>query len=254
MKGGLKTAVCLLGLLGATAVQAGQPLAICDDESGWPPYTFVDPKNPASVVGASADLIIEILKRTGYEPQITLLPWKRCLMEVETGKSAMLLNASYSDERAQKFLMSKPYYSVNSGLYYMSSKYVSPPNITTVADMKDYRYCGLYGYNYTMYPIPEAQLDSGARDEASRFAKLRFGRCDLVLGDVEILKSFAAMGQVDLAGTSHIPIPGAKPKEFHVMVSRAIPDGAKLLGIIDNGIVSTKADRTYAKIFKKYGI
>jgi len=249
--------VIVLAMLAAGNVslaRAAQPIKICDDEAGWPPYTFVDPKNPQTVTGASVEIISEILKRAGYEPQITLLPWKRCLAEVEAGTTAMLLNAAYSDERAQKYLMSKPYYSMNSALFYISSKYPTPPKITTVDEMKKYRYCGLFSYNYTMYNLPESQLDTGAKDEVSRFAKLRLDRCDFALGDLELLNSFASMGQLDLSGTSHIPIPGSKAKEFHAMVTKAPTGGEKLLKIINDGIAALKADKTYAKIMKKYGI
>jgi polar amino acid transport system substrate-binding protein len=252
----LTIAACIVGLScsGTGVVHAAQPLAICDDGAGWPPYTFFDPKNTTQVIGASKELIFGILERAGYTPKITLLPWKRCLAQVESGQTAMLLNASYSDERAQKFLMTKPYYSVQSGLFYLTSKYHTPPPLTKVEDMKLYRFCGLHGYNYTMYDIPKVQLDTGAKDEPSRFTMLRRDRCDFVLGDVEVLGAFAAIGQLNLSGTAHIPIPSSKPKEFHAMVSKARPDAEHLLKILDEGIAATKADKTYTKIFSRYGV
>jgi polar amino acid transport system substrate-binding protein len=242
----------VLGCVGAA--RAAQPLSLCDDGAGWPPYTFVDPKNPDAIIGASKDLIFGILERAGYAPHLALLPWKRCLAQVESGQTAMLINASFSEERAHKFRMSRPYYSIRSALFYRTSKYPSPPRLTTLEDLQSYRYCGLYGYNYTMYAIPKAQIDTGAKDEPSRFTMLERDRCDFVLGDVELLNAFASMGQLSLDGTGHIPIPGARPKEFHAMVSRALPDADKLLKILDDGIVAAKADKTYAQIFSKYGL
>ena len=236
------------------AVRAAQPLSICDDSAGWPPYTFTDPKNPNAIIGASKDLIFGILERAGYAPQLALLPWKRCLAQVESGQTAMLFNASFSEERAQKFWMTKPYYSIHSALFYRTSKYPSPPRLSTLEEMKSYRYCGLYGYNYTMYNIPEAQLDTSARDEPSRFAMLERGRCDFVLGDVELVNAFSSMGQLNLKGTGHIPIPGARPKDFHAMVSKALPDADKLRKTLDDGIIAAKADKTYARIFSRYGL
>lgn len=246
--------LALLAWTGVDLARAAEPLPMCDDGAGWPPYTFVDPRKPDQIIGASMDLLLGILVRAGYDPQLTLLPWKRCLAEVEAGKMAMLLNATHSEERAQKFLMSKPYYAVHSVLYYRSYKYPVPPKMATVADMKAYRYCGLFGYNYSMYDIPQAQLDTGAKDEISRFEMLRMGRCDFVLGDLEILNAFSAMGKINLSGTGYIPIPEAKPKEFHVMVSRMWGGGPKLLKVIDEGIAVSKADKTYAKVFAKYGL
>lgn len=236
------------------SARAGQPLSVCEDIAGWPPYTFADPTNPDAIIGASKDFIFGILERAGYAPHITMLPWKRCLAQVESGQTDMLLNASFSEERAQKFLMTKPYYSVHSVLFYRTSKYPSPPKLGTREEMQSYRYCGLYGYNYTMYDIPKAQLDTGAKDEASRFAMLAHDRCDFVLGDVELLDAFSSMGKLSLDGTDHIPIPGAKPKEFHAMVSKAMASAHKLLKTLDDGIIAAKADRTYAKIFNRYGL
>lgn len=242
-------AVCSAGL-----AHAAQTLKICDDESGWPPYTFADPKNPKAVTGAAVELVVEILKRADYQPQITLLPWNRCLLEIEEGSMAMTLSATHTQERAQKFLLSKPYYRMNSALYYLTSKYPTPPKVGSGAEMKKYKYCGLLGYNYAMYDIPESNLDAGARSEATRFEKLRLGRCDFVLGDVEILNNFAAMGQIDLTGIGQIPIPGAKPKEFHMLITRMPVGGDRLLRVINDGIAATIVDKTYAKIFKKYGL
>jgi polar amino acid transport system substrate-binding protein len=238
----------------ASSAQAGQAVLVCDDRGGWPPYTFVDPKNPAQVIGASKELVFGILERAGYTPTLELLPWKRCLAEVESGRTALLLNASYNEERAQKFHMTKPYYNIRSALFYRTSKYPTPPQVRTLDDMKAYRYCGLHGYNYTMYSIPPERLDTGAKDEPSRMTMLRHDRCDFVLGDMEPLRAFAAMGLLDMNGTAHIPIPEDKPKEFYAMVSKALPDGEALRKILDDGFTAAKADKTYAKIFSKYGL
>lgn len=246
--------LCGMGLGSVGQAQAGQPIRLCDDQSGWPPYAFSDPKNPSTTTGASVELMFEVLKRAGYEPQLSLLPWKRCLLQVEKGTIDIVLHASLNEERRQKFLVSQPYYHVTSGLFYVRSKFPKPPAIATVAAMRPYRYCGLLGYNYAMYDLPESQLDSGSKDESSRLEKLRLGRCDFVLGDVEILKGFAAMGKINLNDLSFITIPGIQPIEFHALVSKSSDQGTKLLQQIDEGIVALKADKTYAKIFKKYGI
>ena len=240
---------CALRLAhGAPAVR------ICDDIGGWPPYSFTDPKNPQRVTGAAVEVVSEILRRAGYEPTIALLPWKRCLSEVEDGTSAALLHATHNEERARLFLISEPYYSMNSSFYYLTSRFPVPPKISTAADLANYRFCGLAGYNYEMYSIPAARIDSGARTEAARFEKLRLDRCDFVIGDDEILRNFASMGQVDLKGTATVPIPGAVPKNFHVMISRTDAGGERLLKVINEGIAALKADKSYARIFKKFGL
>lgn len=241
-----------IGLL-TTNVQAKE-IKICDDDGGWPPYTYADPKNKENVIGAATDIVKEILKRAGNVGKVTLMPWKRCLGEVESGASSMLINASYNDERAKKYLVSKPYYTIASGLVYLSSKFPQKPEIKTVDEMKKYKYCGLLGYNYDMYKLPAENLDMQAKDEDQRFKKLRAGRCDFILADLEILKGFVKMGQVNMDGTDSIPIPESKPKEFHMLISRAESAGEPLLKTLDEGLEKLKADGTYTKIFTNYGL
>lgn len=133
-----RVALSLVAAVAAGAMlsaRASPIVKICDDEAGWPPYTFADRQDPRVIRGASAELISEILKRAGYQAEIRLLPWKRCLAEVASGKSAIALNASYSDERAQKYLLSQPYYTLSSALFYRVQKYPTPPVVATLADM-----------------------------------------------------------------------------------------------------------------------
>ncbi len=245
----------LLALLGLSlAVQAGQTVQVCDDAAGWPPFAYADAAEPTVVKGATVELVGEILARAGYTMQTTLLPWKRCLLDVEEGRLALVVNASLNEERVQKYLITKPLYAVHSALYYLKDRYPQAPLVTRAADLKSYSFCGLFGYNYTMYPIPPANLDTSAHDETTRFRMLRNGRCDFALGDVEILKGFEARGLLDMKGIEQLPIPGAKPKEFHSLVSKNHPDGEKLTKVINDGLVAAKADKSYARIFRKYGL
>ena len=247
--------VAVLCLLFTATLRAEEKvIKICDDEAGWPPFTFEDTKSKGQVTGASTDVLVEILKRAGYKAQISLLPWKRCLDEVEKGVSAMLINAAYSDERAQKYLLTKPLYSISSGLFYTKKRFPVKPQINTITEMNKYTYCGLLGYNYTMYKIDPKKLDTGAKNVEMCFAKLQLGRCDFALGDIEILKGFEAMKQLDLSGIDLIPIPESKPKEFFMLVTKAASGGDNLLQILNKGLENLRKDGTYKKIFAKYGI
>jgi polar amino acid transport system substrate-binding protein len=231
----------------------GAPLKVCGDGAEWPPYTYSDPNKKGNVIGAATDTLREILKRADYEFEIELLPWKRCLSYVARGEYAIVIDATYSEERSEKYFFSKSFYTIHSGLFYLTRKFPKKPVIDTVQEMKKYTYCGLLGYNYSMYDIPESNLDLGALNEEARFNKLRKGRCDFVLGDIEILKGFVMLGNLNLKGTDFIPIPESNPKKFYMLVTRN-PVGEKLLKVINEGLDHLRADGTYDIIFKKYGI
>jgi polar amino acid transport system substrate-binding protein len=195
------------------------------------------------------------LKRAGYKIDITLLPWEKCLNEVAYGQEyALLMNATYSDERAQNYLFSKPYYTLNGALLYLTSRFPEKPKITTINDMKQYKYCGLQGYNYIMYDLPSSKLDNSAINEKHVLAKLRAGDCDFILADQNITKVFAALGHINLIGTDSIPVPEAKPKDFYILISKTNKNGPALQKSINDGLDAIRADGTYDKIMMKYGI
>lgn len=241
-------------LLFSLNVLAADKIEVCGDEAGWPPFTYEDPKEKQKIIGASADIVREVLKRAGYESAITLVPWKRCLTIVEKGDAQIVMDASYNDERAKKYFISAAYYTIHDGIFYVPAKLGNKPDISNQAVLKNYSFCGIHGYNYEMYPVPADKWDMGAKNEQSRFQKLKAGHCQLVIGDTEAIKGFAALGQLDLAGVENFPLVDSKPKEFHMLITRAASGGEKLHKAIEKALAEIRGDGTFAAIFKKYGI
>lgn len=248
-------AVFLLFFLPACqALAETKECRFCVEATGWPPFSYEDPKQKGRFIGASVELVEEILGRAGCKPVKEALPWNRCLAQAESGKSAMVLDASWSEERAAKFFYTKAVYTITSALFHTRKRFPAKPLIATAEDMNKFTYCGILGYNYSMYRIDKERIDSGSVSEPARLAKLRSGRCDFLIGDMEILKGFEILKQVDLSDLESIPIPGAKPKEFFVLVSRQHPESQNILKIINEGIIRLKEDGTYDKIFARHGL
>ena len=77
-------------LILASALPAGAmtpPIKVCDDVAEWPPFTYLQRQasreTPAPVLGFSVDVLRHILSARGRSFQIELLPWLRCLREVD---------------------------------------------------------------------------------------------------------------------------------------------------------------------------
>ncbi|HYD99740.1 MAG TPA: transporter substrate-binding domain-containing protein [Alphaproteobacteria bacterium] len=246
----------VLAVLGGFGLAAGPAAAegtivACDDEVGWPPYTYVE---DGAVKGASAEIARELFRRAGYRLEFRMAPWKRCLAAVESGEHPLTINATHSEERARTFLLSTPYYSVGSALFYAKARFPDGVALASVAEMGRYSYCGMAGYNYSMYPIPAEKLDTGSKDERSRIAKLHAGRCDFVIGDREVLSGFAALGMLDLSGIAHTPIPGDRPKAFHMLISRAATGGEAMQKLVNDGLAAMRADGSLQAIMARHGM
>ncbi len=125
----------------------GEIVNICDDAAEWPPYIFykrdTTGEKTKELIGISVDLLREIFDKQGIRFTVELRPWARCQKEVELGEDFQLaLNASYNQERAEKYYLSLPYYSTSS--YYFYSKKHNPNglDIKNMADLKKYSVCG----------------------------------------------------------------------------------------------------------------
>ena len=85
-------------------------IQICDDISEWPPFIFLrrdGGRVTQEIKGFSVQVLESILRKNNLKYELTLLPWKRCLQNVEKGEShSMLLNSSFNEERNKKYYYS----------------------------------------------------------------------------------------------------------------------------------------------------
>lgn len=229
-----------------------EPIIICIDAAGWPPYSYKDPSVKGKSIGITVDIISEILSRKGLKFEIKTLPWKRCLKYVEAGKYHIVIDASRNPEREKNFFISDPIYTIRHGLFYEKSKFDGSV-IKTTQDVNKFKIGGILGYNFDVYKFNTSKIDQGAKTSEALLVKLRAGRHDFVIGYVEIFEAMAKMGRFDLSGLGWIEIPETIPLVFHMMFTRN-EKGKKILGIVNEGLKQLKDDGTYNKIFKKYGI
>ncbi len=70
----------------------------------YPPHHY---KEEGKIRGYNVEVARYIFEQLGIDLEIRLMPWKRCLEEVMTGKSSGLLSSSYVKER-ESFLYYPP--------------------------------------------------------------------------------------------------------------------------------------------------
>lgn len=79
----------------STGQEAGEPLLMLTLEN--PPLAYTD--DDGSVTGVLVQSIREAVRRTGYEVEFRIDPWKRVLREVAEGHADAAFNAGVTEER-----------------------------------------------------------------------------------------------------------------------------------------------------------
>ena len=100
--------------------QAGAETLRVGSETVYPPFEFLD-SNSGKYVGFDIDLIDEVAKRAGFEPQILSMGLDGLIPALMSGSIDVAVSAlTITPERAAKVDFTKPYY--ESGLSIMARK------------------------------------------------------------------------------------------------------------------------------------
>lgn len=212
---------------------------VCDGDESWPPYSYRLPQSPSDATpqGYTWRLLAEILKQTPYRLEVDVLPWARCLRSVESGNHAFTINASYSAERAQKFIYSEPYVFSHIHYFYSASRYVLPP-IKSTADLQTKRNCGINGHNYALVGLRTEQVDRGADNFQAVFAKIIRDRCDIFTHSIEDIAGQDLLGSrlLDTPELAHLPVPGVPAIGRHFIFSKRHQHSRMVLPLLNAGI------------------
>ena len=236
-------------------------ISVCDDENEWPPYIFferMEERKGAKVVGFSIDVLEDIFSRHQIRYTITLLPWARCLLEVNNGrKYQMVLDLTTSPERKIAYWISQAYYSTNTYYYFSRKKYPQGLSIKGMADLKKYRVCGIHGYNinYVGYLgfFKPGEIDQGTKTFDALIEKIHLQRCDVFLEQYQAMQGYALIGKPFLDDTQlgREPMPGLLPSPFHFAISRQYVHGENLMKLIDGELKQMESTGRLKELWKK---
>ncbi len=254
--------VFLILISSGTAI-FGQEVRICDDGAEWPPYLYYQRVNgeinKKVLEGAVKELFDFIFKEAGMEYSLRLIPWKRCLLEVEnfdtSGKYEIFGNGSYGPHRAEKFWPSLPMYITHRGVFYSEKRFPQGPGIRKKSDVAKFRLCGVDGYDYTdIFKWGDnIKIDQGAKSNGAALKKIAVGRCDIMITSMEPIYGAAAVGNLKIPdGIKSYPMPGLSPSIFHFWISKKSPRALELQALLNKALMNAIYTRTYKKIFEKY--
>lgn len=252
-----------LAITNTPKVHGSEEVKICYHDREWPPYIYFKRENgkidKSTTEGATVELFNEVFKRIGLKYSTTMIPWKRCLREVnhfdKYGKYEMFTNGSYNEDRADKYYITSPLYRTNQGLFYSTKKFLTPPQIDSASDLTKYTLCGIHGYNYTMYRKlgVKNEIDTSAKGLATVLRQIVNDRCDFFLSPMEPILAGKKHGVYNYSeDIAAIRLPWAGTTSFHAFISKTSPRAFELYTNINHQLQILQGTGESDIIFKKW--
>ncbi len=209
-------------LLGATAAWAQRQVTFCADPDP-PPNTWErDAKGQKTgrLVGMAVDLARAAFANLGMT--VTFIgdyPWARCVKLVEEGQIDFAAGAYWDAERATRFTYTRAFWHLTPHAFFDTRR---PVAIKSLADLRKYRGCGLAGNSYAHYGLGADDLDLGVNTFQKLYEKLRAGRCDYFLDEIENFSGMKIDGQdaLKLPDLGYAPVPGAREPASHFITRK----------------------------------
>jgi polar amino acid transport system substrate-binding protein len=258
----MKLALTLVvGLSFFSLVASAQPVRICDDSRAWPPYSYVariagkaDASQPQ---GAMIDLIAKIFQTIALDYSITTMPWKRCLHEVATFEQRqnyeIAIEGTLNAERLHNYYITPYLYTTTGGYWYSKTQFPQGPVVNSPDDLRNYKLCGIHGYNYTGYRITDDVLIATPPNYQAAFHMVSSGRCDLFLSNIPTPLGKVKLGELtiptDVVGKK---VPQLPSGTFHIFIAKSSPRAQELLTRISQAIHLLNYQGITDKIFYTY--
>lgn len=84
-------------------MQKMKKIKVCADP--FPPYQYID--RDGEMKGRDYELVVNRLRKAGYEPEVWIAPWNQIYSQFEKGEQDALFQAQDSPERLKKFYLSR---------------------------------------------------------------------------------------------------------------------------------------------------
>jgi polar amino acid transport system substrate-binding protein len=241
----LRTLNAVLLLLLFTTSAFAQPYKVCTND--WPPFTMME---NGEVRGIDADLLSLVLTNLGVSYEISMEPWKRCLYRMNNNDLDILLDAFYSQERAQIMIYpSEPTAETSLVLFYAKAR---PHTVNSVANLNGLRVGTEPGYAYANEEFMNGShfVREDAPTLEANFGKLMRGRVDLVITDRTVglytAKKLGIETQIDYNPRSLF-----KNDSVYALIHRQ-SKLAELADEFDAELKRVKASPEYQQILQRY--
>lgn len=171
--------------LRSTPTSPSRPVLVTS--GSWAP--FVGPELPDG--GPIGKLVVDVLNRSGYTPDVRYTSWSLAEEQVTSGASNGVFPLVGSESRRAGLLLSDPLIDFEYVLFY--DRREGEPKISTAADLSALRVGGIAGYDYW------AELEAAVSSFVPFDTALE-GFQALAAGDIDVLAEGLLPGQAVLTG------------------------------------------------------
>ncbi len=248
--------ILLVSFLCSGVVLAKDTLVVGWDD--WAPHQIVD-KN-GILVGANIELITEISNRAGFKVQFRKMPWKRNLVELESGTVDIALSASKTEERAKYANFSDTYFKLEYNVMFVrksdKAKFSSIKSLKDIIDA-DFKVGATLGsvysdeYEELLKNKKFTDKVQNVSEEKLNVEKLMKGRIDGFiadeLGGISLIKESGYENQIDILFYLY----GEKDASSYLMFSKKSMTKEQV-DKMNSALNGMKKDGSYKKIINKY--
>ena len=234
------------------SVWAAQPATLTGCASHTPPFVIFS--KGTATGGFSYELFQNIAGQLQRKPEVTQLPWARCLQEVKAGTIDMAIDAYDDAERHKTYLYSAPYHVLTPQVFYRAKSAIDPKLISAAKDLEKFKGCGVREYTYEHYELDATKLDRGAADDLKMLLKLQAGQCDYAVEEMEYIVGArtSVANWLDESALRSFRPPWAVGPKNHFLIGRVHPQGDDLLQQVNQAIAAFDKSGTTAALRKRY--
>ncbi|NRR30354.1 transporter substrate-binding domain-containing protein [Oxalobacteraceae bacterium] len=240
---------------GATTLQA------CADQAEMPPFAYAERTAGGKgdhIVGVSVDLLRQIGRKHGWDLNVVLLPWARCLAMVADHRIELAINIGLADAKASELRVSMPYFTMHNVYFYSRRARPQGLDLAQLSDVRKYHLCGLGGYRFEAFGIDTQMVDRGTTAGYEQLIqKLHLGRCDLFIDSRETMAGQYLINPklrtllVDGTLVSK-PLPGSPTRTLYFGVASGSGNSAALLEQLNRGLAALEKTKELDKLLNRY--
>lgn len=236
----------LLHVQAAAADRSNDTLRIVTAE--YPPFVF---QQGQSIAGADWEVVKAVFKQMGIPVKLRFCPWKRCLLQIRTGKADAILDVSRTPEREKNMIFPDEYLSKSVVVFFKRVDETVP--FHSLNDLSQLTIGARSGYDYCdEVSNPPFRVERGRNLEIN-MNKLIHKRIDLALASYPVGQYMTT--KMEIAHLVDL-VPGAVVCSDYSLYLAFSKRGARHFSIADisQALREFKQTDEYKKILARYGI
>jgi polar amino acid transport system substrate-binding protein len=227
------------------------PVRVCAEDAGWPPFSLPPKSDLEAFSGFNADILATIFGQYGIPFEVSIRPWKRCLLDGMNGDIDIVLDAAKNPERERDYLLTEPIYELTPVFFFATRNASRYPTATPARDFDASRVCGQRGYTYTNFGFDNARIEQVSADLPKILELVELGRCDIGLARLEVL--LTELKQVADSGRfSYQRLQNAESEPFYWMLNRHAPFATRLKQLIDSEMTRLRKSGDSGRMLQDY--